>query len=165
MNPFKFFIGLLVLMCVLAATCDAQSVFGPLPPYKATSSKFAHALVGPTDSLPSLSTLTWNGFRFSGPDVVAAIPDFSLYTGVGIDYVLAKADPSTGKWNYVFTAGPRVYGGANLGTLGTVQGIGAVGVRVTFLNGLVALGMAYNLTTHKAQATIGNPAAIIPGLN
>lgn len=168
MNPFKFFVGLLVAMALIASTCDAQSIFSTLPPYKAPINgglKFAHSLVGPTDSLPSLSTLTWNGFRFSGPDVVAAIPDFSLYTGVGIDYVLAKADPSTGKWNYVFTAGPRVYGGANLGTPGTVQGIGAVGLRVTFLNGLVALGMAYNLTTHKAQATVGNPAAIIPGLN
>jgi hypothetical protein len=156
---------LFALAILFAGAVNAQSIFKPLPPYKPAVSKYAHALIGPTDSLPSLSTGSWNGFRFSGPDVVAAIPDFSLYSGIGLDYILAKADPSTGKWSYTFTAGPRAYGGANLGTPGTVSAVAAVGVRLTFLNGLIAVGMLYNLTTHKAQGTIGNPAAIIPGLN
>jgi hypothetical protein len=155
----------LIAAIIFAGTTNAQSIFRALPPYRAPSNKFNRAIIGPTDTLPSLSTGSWNGFRFSGPDVMAAIPDFSLYTGVGIDYILAKANPTTGKWSYTFTAGPRVYGGANLGTPGTVQAVAGVGVRLTFLNGLLAVGMIYNLTTKKAQGTIGNPAAIIPGLN
>jgi hypothetical protein len=154
-----------LIAIVFAGSANAQSIFKALPPYKPPTNKFNRAIIGPTDSLPSLSVGTWNGFRFSGPDVMAAIPDFSLYTGVGIDYVLAKANTTTGKWSYTFTAGPRVYGGANLGTPGTVQAVAGVGVRLTFFNGLLAVGMIYNLTTKKAQGTIGNPAAIIPGLN
>lgn len=156
---------LLVLAVLLVGSAGAQSIFKALPPYRAPSNKFNRAIVGPTDTLPSLSVGTWNGFRFSGPDVMSAFPDFSLYTGVGIDYILAKANPATGKWSYTFTAGPRVYGGANLGIPGSVQTVAGVGVRLTFFNGLLAVGMIYNLTTKKAQGTIGNPAAIIPGLN
>jgi hypothetical protein len=159
----KFILSLAAIFIV--GSVSAQSIFKALPPYRAPSNKFNRAIVGPTDTLPSLSTGSWNGFRFSGPDVAAAIPDFSIYSGVGLDYILAKADPATGKWSYTFTAGPRIYGGANLGVPGSVQAVAAVGVRISFLNGLVAVGMLYNLTTKKAQGTIGNPAAIIPGLN
>lgn len=151
---FSFFIGY------------SQSMWKPLPSYhKPVASQFnSQALISPQDSLPSLSTGKFQGFRFSGPDLAFAVPDLSIYSGIGIDYTMATANPATGKWDYDFTIGPRVYGGANVGTP-TVKTIAAVGVRATFFKGWIALGLIYNLTTKKPQATIGNPAALIPGLN
>lgn len=156
----------LVAILVLSSIfCQAQSMFKPLPPYKkpVATNRFAR-LILPGDTLPSLSTNKFQGFRFAGPDIAFAVPDFSIYTGLGIDYVWAVADQKTGKWDYAFTVGPRVYGGANLGEP-TVRAIGGVGVRATLFNGWLAIGAIYNLTTKKPQATIGNPAALMPGLN
>jgi len=156
---------LLLLFVVLGSACKGQSIFKPLPVYKKPVhvNRFSRA-IGPTDSLPSLSTGKFQGFRFASPDIAFAIPDFSVYTGLGIDYVWASANTATGKWEYDYTVGARAYGGADLGAP-TVRAIGAVGLRVTFFKGWLALGVLYNLTTKKPQATIGNPAAIIPGLN
>lgn len=156
---------MLILLLLLSATCSAQSMFKPLPAYKKPmhANRFFRTTL-PTDSLPSLSTGKFQGFRFAGPDIAFAVPDFSVYTGLGIDYVWAIANETTGKWDYQYTLGPRVYGGANLGSP-TVRAIGAIGVRVTLFKGWLALGALYNLTLKKTQATIGNPAALIPGLN
>jgi hypothetical protein len=158
-------VAIVVLFSLLATLCKAQSIFRPLPTYKKpqVANRFARVTL-PTDSLPALSTGKFQGFRFAGPDIAFALPDFSIYTGLGIDYVWAVADNTTGKWAYNYTVGPRVYGGANLGSP-TVRAIGAVGIRATFFNGWLALGALYNLTLKKTQATIGNPAALIPGLN
>jgi hypothetical protein len=156
--------GMVILLVFLSVVCHGQSIFKPLPIYRTPIAGRAHAVVGPTDSLPNISAGKFQGFRFAGPDLAFAVPDFSIYTGMGIDYVIAVADPTTGKWAYNFTIGPRVYGGANLG-VPTVQTIGAVGLRITLFNGWLALGGVYNLTTKKPQATVGNPAALIPGLN
>lgn len=165
-TDMKVFMLAVVLLATTAGY--SQSMFKPLPltPKKAATRAlvFSRSLVGPTDTLPNISDGHFRGFRFSGPDLAFAIPEFSVYTGLGIDFVTATADPATGKWVYDFTIGPRIYGGANLG-VPTVQAIGAVGVRATFLKGWLAIGAIYNLTTKKPQATMGNPAALIPGLN
>lgn len=155
----------ILVLCLLGSLCKAQSMFKPLPIYKkpVQTNRFFRA-IGPTDSLPSLANGKFQGFRFAGPDLAFAIPDFSIYTGLGIDYVWATANQTTGKWEYTTTLGPRVYGGANLSTP-TVRTIGAVGVRLTLFKGWLALGAIYNLTLKKGQGTIGNPAALIPGLN
>lgn len=157
-----------VIFLLVASTTFGQSMFRPLPlapkALPARQPSFNRAIIGPTDSLPNISNGHFKGFRFSGPDLAFAVPDFSIYTGIGIDYVTATADQVTGKWVYDFTIGARVYGGADLGTP-TVRTIGAVGIRATFLKGWLAIGAIYNLTTKKPQATIGNPAALIPGLN
>lgn len=155
---------LFIALLIFSTVAKSQSIFKPLPSFKPNKEVNKLGIVGPTDSLPSLATGKWNGVRFAGPDIVFAIPDFSVYTGIGLDYVWAKADTATGKWDYTFTIGPRVYGGANLGQP-TVSAIGAIGVRATFFKGWLAIGAIYNLTTKKPQATIGNPAALIPGLN
>jgi hypothetical protein len=159
----KLFISIAILL-LLGTVAKSQSIFKSLPPFKAQSRIHAMAIVGPFDTLPSLHTPKWTGIRLAGPDITFAIPDFSTYVGLGVDYVVAKADSTTGKWNYQFTIGPRVYGGANLGEP-TVQTIGGIGARATFFNGWLALSFIYNLTTKKPQAGIGNPAALIPGLN
>jgi hypothetical protein len=154
-----------LILVFIGVDANAQSIFKPLPPFKAPKVENGKlGIVLPTDSLPSISTGKWSGVRFAGPDLAFAIPDFSVYTGLGIDYVIATADTATGKWNYKFTIGPRVYGGANLGQP-TVSAIGAIGIRVTLFNGWLAIGGIWNLTTKKPQATVGNPAALIPGLN
>lgn len=155
------FLALLVSVC---AFVQAQSIFKPLPLNIKKGNIYGKVILLPTDSLPNISNGKFHGLRFAGPDLAFAVPDFSIYTGLGIDYVVAIADPGTGKWVYNFTIGPRVYGGANLG-VPTVQAIGAVGIRATFFKGWLAIGAIYNLTTKKPQATVGNPAALIPGLN
>lgn len=157
------------LFCVLvflliAGASFGQSIWKPLPVMPARGQVYTRSVILPTDRLPNISNGKFNGFRFAGPDLAFAVPDFSIYTGLGIDWVNAIADPTTGKWVYNFTIGPRVYGGANLGTP-MVKAIGALGVRATFFKGWLALGAIYNLTTKKPQATMGNPAALIPGLN
>ncbi len=157
----------LLLCCALlflGMAAHTQSMFKPLPLMPVKVNRFSRAVILPTDSLPNISNGKFQGFRFSGPDLAFAVPDFSIFTGLGIDYVVAVADPVTGKWVYNFTIGPRVYGGANLG-VPAIQTIGAIGLRATFFKGWLAVGVIYNLTTKKPQATIGNPAALIPGLN
>jgi hypothetical protein len=154
-----------VLLFLIGATMSlhAQSLLQPLPRYRATPS-FAR-IIGPADSLPSISTGKWQGFRLAGPDVMMALPDLSLWTGAGIDYVWAVANTSSGQWQYQYTIGLRAEGGANLPSPGTVKAIGGFGLRITLFNGLLALGGIYNLTLKHAQAAIGNPVALIPGLN
>jgi len=158
-------VALVIVLSLLGHLCKAQSMFKPLPVYTkpVATNRFFRTIL-PTDSLPSISKGKFQGFRFSGPDLAFAIPDFSLYTGLGIDYVWATANPATGKWEYTTTIGPRVYGGANLGAP-TVRAIGAIGIRLTLFKGWLALGALYNLTLKETQATMGNPAALIPGLN
>lgn len=156
MMPIVFF------SVLLSVACQAQSIWKPLPDYRRPTSAFMTAWPG--DTLPSISLGKFQGFRFAGPDIAFAIPDLSVYTGLGIDYVWAVANTVTGKWEYQYTIGPRVYGGADLGAP-TVKAIGAVGLRVTLFKGWLALGALYNLTMKKPQATVGNPAALIPGLN
>lgn len=153
-----------VTLFFIVTVSNAQSIFKPLPLTPLKANRFSHAVILPTDSLPNISNGKFQGFRFSGPDLAFAVPDFSIFTGLGIDYVVAVADPVTGKWVYNFTIGPRFYGGANLGAP-TITTIGAVGIRATFFKGWLAIGAIYNLTTKKPQATVGNPAALIPGLN
>lgn len=157
--------AIVVGFLLLSSVSFGQSIFKPLPAYRKPmlGNRFFKTTL-PTDSFPALSTGKFQGFRFAGPDIAFAVPDFSMYTGLGIDWVSAVADMATGKWVYNFTIGPRVYGGANLG-VPTVRAIGAIGLRATFFKGWLALGAVYNLTTKKPQATIGNPAALIPGLN
>lgn len=154
----------LFLLGAVSVSSTAQSIFKPLPAMPRRSNVYGRSILLPTDSLPNISNGKFQGLRFAGPDLAFAFPDFSVYTGFGIDWVIAEADPVTGKWTYSFTIGPRIYGGANLGEP-TVRAIGAVGLRATFFKGWLALGAIYNLTTKKPQATIGNPAALIPGLN
>lgn len=155
----------IALLLILGTVANAQSIWSPLPPYKAPSNVRAMAIVGPFDSLPSISTLKWQGVRLAGPDVMLALPDFSAWTGGGLDYVWAVANTTTNKWQYQYTAGIRVTGGINLPSPGSVQAIGGFGVRVTLFNGLLAVGGIYNLTLKHPQAAIGNPVALIPGLN
>jgi hypothetical protein len=94
-----------------------------------------------------------------------SVPDFSVWTGLGLDYVFAVANKNTGKWDYNTTIGIRVNGGANLGAPGAIKMVGGFGLRISFFNGLLAIGGIYNLSTKKPQLGIGNPAALIPGLN
>lgn len=159
-------VAILIGLLALSTFVRGQSMLKPLPlmPAKVPYPGRFHAVLLPTDSIPPISNGKFQGFRFAGPDIAFGFPDFSAYTGFGVDWVSATADATTGKWSYNWTIGPRVYGGADLG-VPTVKAIGAVGIRVTFFDGWLAVGGIYNLTTKKAQATIGNPAALIPGLN
>lgn len=143
---------------------QSQSMFKPLPIQSPKVNHFSHAVILPTDSLPNISNGKFQGFRFAGPDILFAIPDLSLWTGLGIDFVWATANMSTGKWDYDYTVGIRITGGANLGTP-TIKTLGGFGVRATFFKGLLAVGGIWNLTLKHAQGAIGNPAALIPGLN
>jgi hypothetical protein len=157
---------IVIAILFIGSMATGQSIWKGLPPYKAAVSMnpYSRAIVGPNDSVPSISTNKWEGFRWAGPDIMFAIPDFSMWTGLGIDFVWAKANTSTGKWNYQYTVGIRATGGANLGSP-TIKTLGGFGIRATFFNGLLAVGGIYNLTQKKTQAAIGNPAAFIPGLN
>lgn len=155
---------LLLIVILFSGSVSAQSIWRGLPPYKNPSYGRAHA-IGITDTLPSISTKKWQGWRLAGPDIMFALPDFTAYTGVGIDYVWANANMATNKWNYTYTLGARIIGGANLSAPHSIQTVGGFGVRFTLFNGLLALGGIYNLTLKHAQGAVGNPAAIIPGLN
>jgi hypothetical protein len=159
-------VAILIGLLVISTFARGQSMLRPLPlmPAKVPVHSPLRAILLPTDSVPPISNGKFQGFRFSGPDITFAIPDFSAYTGLGIDWVSATADAITGKWSYNWTVGPRVYGGANLG-VPTLKLIGAVGLRATFFKGWLAISGIYNLTTKKPQTGVGNPAALIPGLN
>lgn len=159
---------LLFIICAffIVGAVNAQSLLYSLPPYKAPVAKNMYSRsLGVTDTLPSLSVNKWNGWRLAGPDIMLALPDLTAWTGAGIDYVWATANNATGKWDYDYTVGGRILGGANLPSPGTVKAVGGFALRVTFFKGLLAVGAIYNLTLKHAQAGIGNPAALIPGLN
>jgi len=168
-KPHLVWIGLVCMLTAIAKPAQAQFEYfrHPLPTwpgakqYKPTNN-YAHTVaVG----LPSIATGKYNGFVLSGPDVIIAVPTFSIYTGIGVDYVMAVADSLSGKWSKNFTIGPRLYGGANMPIPGSVKAAGAIGVRVTFFDQLLAVGLLYDFTLRKAQTGVGNPAALFPTTN
>lgn len=157
-------LAVLIGLLLIGSVASAQSIFKPLPLAVKTEPSNTRTYALTFSNPPASAVGTWQGLRLSGPDVMAALPDFTLYTGVGVDYEWDKAD-SAGKWYTNSSVGLRVYGGANLSAPNSVQTVGALGIRVTFFNHLLAVGLLYNLTTKKAQGAVGNPAGLIPPIN
>lgn len=156
-----------LLMITLLATVfisNGQSLLKPLPRYKTNTTFQPGKFGGRATTLPgSVGTVignTYQGFRFDGPSVLAALPDFTIYTGVGISYERDTFSDSTQKWSTNWSVALKGYAGGQYAP-GTISGVTAVGLSVSFFNKLVTIGLLYNLTTKKAQGAVGPTVNLI----
>lgn len=152
-----------ILLLVVAFTSNAQSLFAPLPkpkwpvPFHGLA---PHAIAPPTGATGSVIGTTYTGFRFDGPSVLLALPDFTVYTGVGISWEHDTFRDSTSKWYTDYSIALKGYAGGQYAP-GAVSGVTAVGLSVSFFNKLLTVGLLYNLTTKKAQGAVGPTVNLI----
>jgi hypothetical protein len=83
-----------------------------------------------------------------------ALPDFSVFTGVGGDYEQDTYDSATGKYYTNWAAGLAAFAGGQFAPT-SISGVTAAGVFVSFFNKLVTVAGFYNFQTQKIQAGIG----------
>lgn len=150
-----------LLLITGAFATNAQSLLKALPkPYHAAPrNPFMRATPLP-GSVGTVVGNTYQGFRFDGPSVLAALPDFTIYTGVGISYEHDTFKDSTQKWNTDWSIALKGYAGGQYAP-GTISGVTAVGLSFSFFNKLVTVGLLYNLTTKKAQGAVGPTVNLI----
>jgi hypothetical protein len=152
-----------ILLLAVAFTSNAQSLFAPLPKPKWPVP--SHGLAPRDVAPPNGATGTaigniYSGFRFDGPSVLVAIPDFTVYTGVGLSYEHDTYRDSTAKWYTDWSVAFKGYAGGQYAP-GTVSGVTAVGLSVSFFNKLLTVGVLYNFMTKKAQAGAGPTVNLI----
>lgn len=148
----------LLLLSILVAfsfSCSAQSIWGPLG--KPATKDKAIVIV---DTLPIPGTV-FTGFRVDGPAVLYALPESTIYTGIGIDYEHDTYNTGTGRWYQNWAVGGLLLAGGQFAPVG-VSGVTGVGIHVKLLNGFLTFGGIYNFTTKKVQGAVGPTANIVP---
>lgn len=156
---------LMILLLAVAFISNGQSMLAPLPKAKPNTvvtspGKFGARASNLPGSVGTVIGNTYQGFRFDGPSVLAALPDFTIYTGVGISYERDTYSDSTQKWSTNWSVALKGYAGGQYAP-GTISGVTAVGLSVSFFNKLVTVGLLYNLTTKKAQGAVGPTVNLI----
>lgn len=147
----KKIIFLLTAFIVGFATFSgAQGIFRPLPKMNAFP-KHYKAII--TDTLPATGT-SFTGFRFSGPSVLYAFPNSSIFTGLGVSYENDTYNNTTGKWYTNWSVAAAGYAGGQFAPQ-NVSGVTALGLSVSLFNKLLTVGVLYNLTNKKFQGAVG----------
>jgi hypothetical protein len=142
-----------VLSIAFCSIATAQSLFKPLP-RAAYSKKYSlnrKAIIA--DTLPSTGT-SFTGFRFTGPSVLYAFPNSSIFTGLGVSYENDTYNTSTGKWYTNWSIAAAGYAGGQFAPQ-NVSGVTALGLSVSLFNKLLTVGVLYNLTNKKFQGAVG----------
>lgn len=131
----------LALLLVLVTMFTAQAQFFE-PVAKPKFNRFAHSLMT-TDSVQNL-------FR---PVAVAAAYGYEktgskLMVGSGVGYKHLQYDPSTSKWNSLYSFNLIAWAGGDLAPGGTIPAF-AVGPTIGFLNDVLMIGATYDFTNHQ----------------
>jgi hypothetical protein len=137
---------LLLSILFISASVSAQSIFRPLPKL-AKPNQFARATTPLPDS-------TFSGFRFTGPMVLYALPNSTIFTGVGFDYEHDKYDATTQKWSTNWAIAIGGYEGGQFAP-SNVSAVTAIGLSVAFLNKLITIGVLYNFSNKNFQGALG----------
>lgn len=148
--------AILLVACIGSfSSSNAQSVFKPLPKQKHTSSgAFMRSIAPAVDS-------TFQGFRIGGPVVLLALPDLTVFTGVGIVYEHDTYRSGSSRYYKDWAVGISAVEGGQFApnSLKAVTGLAA---HVSFFDGFLTIGAIYNLTTRKAQGAIGPMTSLFP---
>ena len=139
-------LAVLLLSCTTAL--QAQSMFKSLPK---PSKKYGLNLGSITTGLPDS---TFRGFRFTGPMILYALPNSTLFTGMGVSYEHDTWRTDTQKWYADWSVALGGYAGGQFAP-NNVSGVTAIGLSVAFFNKLLTVGVLYNFTTKKFQEAEG----------
>lgn len=148
-------IVLLVACIGFFSPSKAQSVFKPLSkPKQAYGISLYTRTAAPVDS-------TFQGFRIGGPVVLLALPDLTVFTGVGIVYEHDTYRSGNSRYYKDWAVGISAVEGGQFApnSLKAVTGLAA---HVSFFDGFLTIGAIYNLTTQKAQGAIGPMTSLFP---
>jgi hypothetical protein len=136
------------LATIINFSANAQSMFKPLPKITYTAANpFARATTPLPDS-------TFTGFRFTGPMVLYALPNSTVFTGIGADYEHDVFNSTTGKWSTIWAIAIGGYEGGQIAP-SSVSAVTAVGVSVAFFNKLLTIGVLYNISNKNFQGAVG----------
>lgn len=108
-----------------------------------------------TNALPD-SISKWQGFRLTGPMAMYGYSKTSgntLLTGLGLAYTWQHLT-SGGTWNVDEAVGIAAYAGGSAAPT-SLSTVAAIGPYVSFFNGFVSVGGAWNFTTGKPMLTLG----------
>lgn len=140
---------------LLPSSSNAQGLLSRLPkpvPQKYTPAK-ANVFFKATPTSLQFDSV-FQGLRIGGPSVMIAVPDFTVYTGVGIEWQHDTYQVKNQRWYKDYGIGADFFGGGQLAP-GNIREVAAVGAHVSLLDGFVTVGFLYNLTTKKVQAATG----------
>lgn len=147
-------IALVGLLSLQVGTSHAQSVFKPIPRPTVTRHFRASVLSVSVDS-------TFQGFRVGGPVVLLALPDLSVFTGLGIEYQHSTYVQSAQRWEKDWGIGVSLLEGGQF-VPGSLKAVTAVGAHVSFFDGFLTLGLLYNFSTRKVQGATGPMTQLFP---
>jgi hypothetical protein len=150
---------LLASLLFIGVGANAQSLFKPLPkPANDKVSQFARSLsLSTTTPLPDS---TFKGFRFTGPMVLYALPNSTIFTGIGFDFESDVYNSTTQKWSTTWAIAIGGYEGGQIAP-SNVSAVTAVGLSVSFLNKLITVGILYNLSNKNFQGALGPQVNLI----
>lgn len=139
---------LIAALVLIAGYAKAQSPFRPLPKIShPAANPFAHATTRLPDS-------TFTGFRFTGPMVLYALPNSTIFTGIGGSYEHDTYNSTTQKWYTNWSVAIGGYEGGQIAP-SSLSAVTAVGLSVAFFNKLLTIGVLYNITNKNVQGAIG----------
>lgn len=142
---------ILFALLLIRNVAFSQSLFKPIA--KPTAPRQIAMAFSPNSTTPSPDS-TFTGFRFTGPSVLYAFPNSTVFTGIGVSYEHDTYQPTTGKFYTNWSVTVAGYAGGQFAP-SSVSGVTAVGLSVGFFNKLVTLGVLYNLTTSKVMGAVG----------
>jgi len=146
---------IIVFILCISSMCNAQSMFSSLPkPVVAKPNPFARITIADTLT-PGMN---YNGLRFTGPTVLYALPNSTVFTGVGVDWESDTYNMSTGKFYTNWAIGLQAMEGGQFAPQ-TVSAVTAGALTVSFFNKLVTLALIYNFTNKNFMGGFG------PGVN
>lgn len=127
-------------------------MFKPIPkPATAKVNPYAKLQLSTTTPSPDS---TFSGFRFTGPMVLYALPNSTIYTGVGVDYEHDVFNSTTQKWSTKWAIQIGGYEGGQIAPA-NVSAVTAVGLSVALFNKLVTVGLLYNFSNKNFQGALG----------
>jgi hypothetical protein len=140
------------LATIINFSTNAQELFHTIPkPKSPASNPYAHLQLSTTTPSPDS---TFSGFRFTGPMVLYALPNSTIFTGVGFDYEHDVYSSTTQKWSTTWAIAVGGYEGGQLAP-SSVSAVTAIGLSVAFLNKLITVGIIYNLSNKNFQGALG----------
>jgi hypothetical protein len=143
---------LLAFLLFIGIVGNAQSIFKAIPKPTAKSAVRSYSL-NLNSTTPSPDS-TFTGFRFTGPMVLYALPNSTIFTGVGFDYEHDVYNATTQKWSETWAVQIGGYEGGQIAPT-SVSAVTAIGISVAFLNKLITVGVLYNFSNKNFQGALG----------
>jgi hypothetical protein len=153
---------MLIVLALSSAfsSSKAQSIWKPIPRPDAHSLPVAIKRFRATSLSIELDSV-FQGLRIGGPTVLVALPDFTVFTGVGIEYQHSTFSVTSGRWVKQWGIGASLFAGGQFAPA-NIRSATAAGVHLSFLDGFLTVGLLYNITTRKIQEATGPMTQLFP---